>query len=84
MTWEIATFLSVCVVSLTVFAEMVFKGTLEANRNAEIKELQSQMNKLANQVHDVVVDHGTIVKMAEDTKKLLSNSNLAMGLSPRR
>lgn len=77
MTWEWAVFLSVLMIcGCAVFIYLNSKVKTEAPKLEELVDIQKQLNQIK-------ADHETVLKLADEAKKLLSQSNLAMGFIPR-
>lgn len=75
MTWEWAFLLSVaCVCASRVY---LLRPPKAQTVLPELINLQSQLNEIKE-------DHLLVHKMAEETKKLLSNQNMALGLRAQR
>lgn len=78
MTWEWVVFLSVLMVcGSAIFVYLSSKEEKEPPKLEEIIDIQKQINELA-------ASQEACIKIAEESKKLLSQNNLAIGFIPRR
>ena len=82
MSWEITLFLSVLVVCLTIYG--VFSVCFAKENTTSSLELEESFEELDERLSQIEKDHASVLKLAEDTKKLLSEGNLIRGLRPQR
>lgn len=75
MTWEIVALIALIPVCFTVLVS-IFVIFSEPVPDEEIQALKAAIAKLE-------AEHEGVHKLAEDTKKLLSQSNVAVGFLPR-
>lgn len=83
MTWEWAFVLSVAIVCVTIAGLYKYPKP----NNSEIESINSRVDSMIKLVDlrfsDLEKSHESITKTAEETKKLLSQANLAVGLGRR-
>ncbi len=75
MTWEWAALLSVLAGLSTI---------IWLNRDGDKPEIATSIDGIADRLSQLENDHATITQLAESTKKLLSEANVAKGLRPQR
>lgn len=75
MTWQLVALIALLPICATVFAcvSLIFTDSTPAK----------DMEELAAKVDKIAAEHETIHKLADETKKLLSQSNMAAGFLPR-
>ena len=82
MTWELVTFLSVLMVCGTYF--MCQQVNLANLADDEPLISLEEFEALKLSIETVKAEHETILKLAEETKKLLSQQNLAQSFRGTR
>lgn len=78
MTWELVTLLSVVFICITT--------AVCFDRYSEVEIIEPQeidLTPLKDEIAKIKADHESVHKLVEETKKLLSQQNLAQGLRGR-
>ncbi len=78
MTWEWVALISVLVLCATI---LILKNPKNATCEGDIESRLAQIDSRLSQIEK---EHATIHQLAGDTKKLLSEANLAKGFRPQR
>jgi hypothetical protein len=79
MTWEITTFLSVFMICFTaILCWPVTEIFFAQNQVSDVS--QDELERLNKAVDALVLEHEAVHKLAEETKKLLSQQNLGLSL----
>jgi hypothetical protein len=79
MSWELVAITSVMVICSTI---VVVVNAIWGQRKPEVSKAEVAELRLA--VQNMQTDYLAVHKLAEETKKLLSNTNLAQGLGATR
>jgi len=72
-------------VLLPILASYIHKRHITSKQaSSQLEDFQSQLDSISQQVLKVETDHEEVVKTQVETKKIISNANLATAFSPRR
>jgi hypothetical protein len=82
MTWELVALLGITFICATIIVSIAILKNygFEYEHNQDTETKLKEIEELRDLIHKVQVDHGAVEKLAEETKKLLSQANLAQGL----
>lgn len=77
MTWEWACILCIFLIcATTIVCIVATKLETSVENTVDLSPLQAEIDKIK-------ADHELVAKTAEESKKLLSQANLAVGFTPR-